>query len=57
LVLIKFCDNCGSILKSSMRKGKKILVCDLCDKITIIDANLRDTYVITKVIEHPKREQ
>jgi hypothetical protein len=40
----------------SKKRGDKLLKCTLCYKLKPIDDDITDSYKITKVIEHPKRE-
>lgn len=55
--MVEFCDNCGSILMPSKHKGKKVLVCNLCNKIIPLDEDLKDSYIFSEEIEHPEGEE
>ena len=54
--IFEFCDKCGSILVPSKKKEKDVLVCNLCNNITPLDEDLRNSYVFSEEIEHAEGE-
>ena len=52
--MFEFCDKCGSILVPSKKNEKDVLVCKLCNNVIPLDKDLRNSYVYSEEIEHPK---
>ncbi len=52
--MVEFCDNCEGMMLPFRKSEENFLKCNSCGNIKPLKKELRDSYTITKTIEHPK---
>ena len=52
--MVEFCDKCEGMVLPFRKLEEYFLKCNSCGKIKPLKKELRDSYTITKTIEHPK---
>ncbi len=52
---MKFCPNCGTLMRPSIKDGKKVMVCRKCGYVE--EPKTKTAYKITSKIKHSPREK
>ncbi|MFX1572923.1 MAG: hypothetical protein ACFFB0_09245 [Promethearchaeota archaeon] len=55
--MVEFCENCNGMMLPSKDKTKKVLICNLCGKSKPLEADIIESYVYIKEIDHHPGEE